>query len=49
MTMEMRETIWTLMETEGFSCEVCPFAAQCEAEELWWGCGQWEDEMGEDL
>ena len=35
------------MECEG--CVGCPHAAECEALELFWGCGVWEDEMGEDL
>lgn len=30
-------------------CEGCPVKAQCHTEELFWGCGIWEDEMGEDL
>jgi hypothetical protein len=31
------------------NCEVCPFADKCDAEELYWGCSVWEDEMGDDL
>lgn len=30
-------------------CEVCPFFDSCSKEELFWGCGVWESEMGEDL
>lgn len=30
-------------------CADCPFHAQCEEEELWWGCSVWEESMGEDL
>lgn len=30
-------------------CEACPFADRCEKEELYWGCGVWEEMMGEDL
>lgn len=30
-------------------CEVCPFAERCGREELYWGCGVWEEMMGEDL
>lgn len=31
------------------SCEECPFKDSCKSEELFWGCGVWEDSMGEDL
>ena len=31
------------------SCEECPFKDSCKSEELFWGCGVWEDDMGEDL
>jgi len=30
-------------------CAVCPFAARCGAEGLFWGCGVWEASMGADL
>lgn len=30
-------------------CEGCPVAERCQAEGLYYGCGIWEDEMGEDL
>lgn len=30
-------------------CEACPFAEMCGKEELYYGCGVWEDAMGEDL
>ena len=30
-------------------CVGCPHAEECEALELFWGCGVWEDSMGEDL
>jgi len=30
-------------------CEVCPFAERCGREELYFGCGVWEEMMGEDL
>ena len=33
--------------TEG--CEYCPYAEQCQAQQLYWGCGVWEEQMGEDL
>jgi hypothetical protein len=38
----------TAEECEGV-CEVCPFAERCGREELYWGCGVWEEMMGEDL
>lgn len=31
------------------NCEICPFYNTCEKEGLYWGCGVWEDGMGEDL
>ena len=31
------------------ACERCPYADRCQREELWWGCGAWEQSMGEDL
>ena len=43
---EMMEMVYDL-ECEG--CEDCPFAAVCGEQELFWGCGVWEDMMGEDL
>jgi hypothetical protein len=30
-------------------CEGCPYAEQCQAQQLYWGCGIWEAQMGEDL
>ena len=53
MTTEMREKIWAMMDAEDYNpktaCEKCPFAEQCRREELFYGCGVWEDQMGEDL
>ena len=46
---EMMTIIRTFDITEGHTCEGCPLAAECELHELWWGCGVWEDGMGEDL
>ena len=43
---EMMEMVYG-MELEG--CECCPYAHECESLELFWGCGVWEEEMGEDL
>lgn len=31
------------------ACEHCPYAEECEASDGWWGCGAWEEGMGEDL
>lgn len=30
-------------------CAHCPYAGQCDHQELYWGCGVWELQMGEDL
>ena len=53
MTKEMRNTIETMYEACGYDCEHfcenCPYADRCGTEELFWGCGVWEDQMGEDL
>ena len=46
---EMMTIVRTFDTTEGHTCEGCPLAAECELHELWWGCGVWEDGMGEDL
>ncbi len=46
---EMMAIIRTFDITEGHTCETCPLAAECELHELFWGCGVWEDGMGEDL
>ena len=55
-TQEMRDVVDALTEkyvTYGDGCEKacehCPYADQCEACEGWWGCGAWEEGMGEDL
>jgi hypothetical protein len=31
------------------ACERCPYRDHCHREELWWGCGAWEESMGDDL
>lgn len=50
MTKEMRRLTEDLMVQYGEDgCEHCPYAEQCGAEELFWGCGVWEEQMGEDL
>ncbi len=55
-TWEMRDVVAQLADEcveygEGCDedCEHCPYAAQCEACEGWWGCGAWEEGMGDDL
>ena len=53
MTTEMRNVIWNMMDAVDYNpetaCASCPFADRCQREELFWGCGVWEDQMGEDL
>ena len=36
------------MEAEEF-CSQCPFRQQCQAQDACYGCGVWEEAMGEDL
>lgn len=31
------------------ACKSCPAADSCKSLELWWGCGFWEDDLGEDV
>ena len=31
------------------ACARCPFSDLCGKEELFWGCGAWEEGMGDDL
>ncbi len=53
LTAEMKATIEELYEAVDMDCEACcercPYAEQCGQYELFWGCGVWEDSMGEDL
>lgn len=50
ITEEMRKVMWDLEERFGEQgCEHCPYRERCEAEELFFGCGVWETQMGEDL
>lgn len=56
MTKEMREVLWELCDKyveygKGCdeACEHCPFAEECERDELLWGCPCWEEGMGDDL
>ena len=51
---EFMEMYYERMEAEDFDeeidyCEGCPYRDRCESEELFWGCGVWEDLQGEDL
>ena len=51
---EFMEMYYERIEAEGINdeidyCEGCPYRDRCESEELFWGCGVWEDYMGEDL
>lgn len=32
-----------------FCAESCPFKTLCDEQRMWWGCGVWEELMGEDL
>ena len=54
--MKMMKMIEQLAEDREYSmeeldkmCECCPYAEQCQAQQLYWGCGIWEAQMGEDL
>lgn len=55
-TSEMRVVVAELAEQyvvygegcEG-ACERCPYADRCDASEGYWGCGAWEEGMGDDL
>ena len=51
---EFIEMYYERIEAEGIdeeiaSSEGCPYRDRCGSEELFWGCGVWEDTMGEDL
>ena len=45
------EVVEELLEEYGceHACEHCPYAEQCSAQELYWGCVVWEEQMGDDL
>ena len=47
--MTREELMEMVYDMDCESCEVCPFAKVCGQHELFWGCGVWEDMMGEDL
>lgn len=47
---EFYEVVDKLLDQYGAEgCAHCPYAEQCETRELYWGCGVWEEQMGEDL
>lgn len=48
---EWIDEMFELADTYGCekACNHCPYKAKCEAEEMWWGCPVWEEQMGEDL
>lgn len=49
-TKEIRkEMVKEIIKMEVESCEKCKFKNECEKYELFWACGVWEDEMGDDL
>lgn len=45
------EVVEELLEEYGceHACEHCPYAEECSAQELYWGCVVWEEQMGDDL
>ena len=47
--MSVKEMELAVFDLECKSCEDCPFATVCGKYELFWGCGIWEESMGEDL
>ncbi len=38
-----------VVEVACSDCADCPYSAQCDEEELFWGCSVWGISMGEDL
>lgn len=53
LTEEMKKVIEELYAKVNYNpddcCELCPYYRLCCHEELYFGCGVWEDSMGEDL
>ena len=43
------DTYYEVADVDRDWCAGCPVAHECATSELFWGCGIWEDEMGEDL
>lgn len=48
VTGELAELVEAGGELET-ACERCPYRARCRQDELWWGCGAWEQSIGDDL
>ena len=49
---EVTDELATLVEYGGElepACAQCPYAKQCKAQGLYYGCGAWEQAMGDDL
>ena len=49
---EVTDELATLVEYGGDlepACARCPYAEQCKTQELYYGCGAWEQAMGDDL
>lgn len=50
MTKEFDAVVEKLLEQYDVDgCDYCPYADVCGQKELYWGCGVWEAQMGEDL
>lgn len=51
--MKMVEQAYEMYEQSGMDaeefCSQCPFRQQCQAQQAQYGCGVWEEMMGEDL
>lgn len=47
--MSVEEMEKMVFDLECKDCKDCPFSAVCGKLELFWGCGVWEESMGEDL
>ena len=51
--MEMVEQAYKMYQQSGMDaeefCDKCPYAKQCQAQQAKYGCGVWEELMGEDL
>lgn len=47
--MTREELMQVVYHQDCADCADCPLAGLCADRELFWGCGVWEDQMGEDL
>ena len=47
------DIVWDLFEKNDYdaekTCRECPFRKECKTSHLRYGCGIWEELMGEDL